>query len=320
MNPSILIKAFLGTLSLFLGTGIAQAQADSSSTFVRDTQQVEEIVVTARRSGIPVWRIRSPRTTLVLVGSLEEVSRETRWDPGSLTAALQQADRVIFPQEEDFGASPIAMVGYGIRLLQMSKLPKGQSLANMLPPHQFRRLLALRDRGILKSGFERTHPLHLAMALHDYVDGKRGFGLTATEYTKRAVKKHKLKQVPIPKRNVKQPIKALFKSSPQAHVPCLVASISLAEAGPQAVKMRSDAWAQRRVPEVVSSMITRVFETCSLDEYVASPPDWRAATRRLLFEPAISVAVLDVTAVARPGGLLDEFVAAGYEVRGPAWR
>lgn len=287
----------------------------------QDSSQADGIVVTARRSGVPVWRVTSPTTTLIIVGGIEEVSKDTRWDPASLTSALQMADRVIFPQEEDFKASPVSVVGYVLRFIRMAKLPKGRSLADMMPPAQFQRLVALREKGILKKGFERTHPLHLALKLHDVMDGKKGYGVDATEYAKRTVKKYKLKQVPIPRKSVKQPVNAVFKSPPEAHVPCLLASVSMMEAGgAQVIKVRSDAWAQRRVPEVVSSLATKTFSACSLDEYLESPPDWRGAAWRLMSQPQVTVAVFDLPSVARRGGLLDEFAAAGFEIKGPAWK
>ncbi len=283
-------------------------------------EEVEEIVVMARRSGIPVWRVTSPNATVILVGAIEEVSRGTRWDPGSLTSALRQADQIIFPQEEDFGASPFAMVGYLVKFLRMAKLPKGQSLRQMMPPDQFQRLVTLRSRGLLKAGFERTHPLHLTVRLHDIIEGKKGYGPNAQDYVKGAVKKYKLNQAKIPRRNIKQPINALFKSKPEAHIPCLLASVSLVEAGPQAVAARSEDWAARRVPEVVMALPTKVFAQCSLDEYLLSPPDWRAAVKRALTEAKVTVAVLDLPSLARPGGLLDELSALGYDVRGPSWK
>lgn len=304
---------------LLAATPLPAAYGQSAPAAATNSTEEAKIVVTARRSGIPVWRVTSPTATVVLVGAIEEVSRGTRWDPGSLTSALRQADQIIFPEEEDFGASPFAMIVYGIKLLRMAKLPKDQSLRQMMPPDQFQRLVALRSRGLLKAGFERTHPLHLSIELHDIVDGK-GYGLNARDYVKRAVKKYKLNQAKIPRRNIKQPINALFKSKPEAHIPCLLASISLVEAGPQAVAARSEAWAARRVPEVVTALPTKVFAECSLDEYLATTPDWRSAVRRALAEPKVTVAVLNLSGLAQPGGLLDELAAAGYQVKGPPWK
>jgi uncharacterized protein YbaP (TraB family) len=302
------------------------AAAGSTTAAARDqpaaeTQQVDEIVVTARRSGAPVWRVKGPRTTVILVGSIEEVSRDTHWDPVSLTAALRKADRVMFPQEVNIKASPFEMIGYAVRLLRMAKLPKEGGLRSLMSPDQFQRLAALQDRGILKPGFERTHPLHLAIALHDAADGPRGYGLNATDYVKRAVKRYKLKQAPIPRRSVKKPINALFKSRPEAHIPCLLASVSLIEAGgAQAVRARSNAWAAHRVAQVLSSPAARAFAACSLEQYDDARLDWRGAARRSMTEPQITLAVFDLTSLAQPGGLLDEFAAAGFDIQGPAWK
>ncbi len=238
------------------------------ATAANSAQEVEEIVVTARRSGIPVWRVTSPNATVILVGAIKEVSHGTRWDPASLTAALRQADQIIFPQEEDFDVPPLAMIGYVVKFLRMAKLPKGQSLRQMMPPDQFERLVMLRSRGLLKAGFERTHPLHLSRQLHDIIDGG-GYGINAHEYVKRAVKKYKLNQAKIPQRSFKQPLNALFDSEPEAHIPCLLAMVSLMEAGPQAVGARSEDWAARRVPEVLRALPTKVFAQCSLRKYDA---------------------------------------------------
>lgn len=319
MHRSVKLGIAFAAIAACAAAGGATAAAQDEPT--AEAQQVDEIVVTARRSGAPVWRVMGPTTTLVVVGAIEEVSRDTHWDPVSLTSALRKADRVMFPQEADIKVSPFEMIGYAIRLLRMAKLPKEQSLRSLMSPDQFQRLVALKERGILKPGFERTHPLHLAIALHDVADGPKGYGLNATDYVKRAVKRYKLKQVPIPRRSIKAPINALFKSRPDAHIPCLLASVSLIEAGgPQAVRARSDAWAARRVPEVLSSPAARAFAACSLEHYDDAPLDWRGAARRLMTEPQITLAVFDLTSLAEPGGLLDEFAAAGFSVKGPAWK
>ena len=56
--------------------------------------QVQEIVVTGKRSGVPMWTVRGETTTLVLVGGIEGVSRTTRWDPAALVEALRKAENL----------------------------------------------------------------------------------------------------------------------------------------------------------------------------------------------------------------------------------
>ena len=282
--------------------------------------EVEEIVVTARRSGIPVWRVTTPQTTLVLVGAIENVSKATRWNGDNLTEALRRADRVMFPQEQDYKMSPFATVGFVIKLLRASKLPKGQSLAQFMSPEQFARLQALQRKGVLSEGFERRNPLHLAIDLHIMAEGKTGLGRDAYDYTRKAIRKHKLKLVPLPKLNIKKSANAVLDAPPRAHIPCLLDSVAMIEAGPDALRARSDAWSDRRVTDALASPAQKAFETCSMNEYLERAPDWRATMRRVAREPQVTVAVIELAPLAEPGGLLDEFAAAGFDIQGPRWR
>src|SRR5688572_28182497 len=90
----------------------ALASAAPAQPAPEDRAQVEDIVVTGRRSGVPLWTVRGDRTTLILVGSIEGVSKTTHWDPAALTEALRKADRVVFPQSHAFTASPFRLIGW----------------------------------------------------------------------------------------------------------------------------------------------------------------------------------------------------------------
>ena len=81
--------------------GLALASAAPAQNKAGDRAQVEDIVVTGRKSGVPMWTVRSDSTTLVLVGGINGVSKTTHWDPAALTEALRKADRVMFPQPMD---------------------------------------------------------------------------------------------------------------------------------------------------------------------------------------------------------------------------
>jgi hypothetical protein len=40
----------------------------------------------------------------------------------------------------------------------------------------------------------------------------------------------------------------------------------------------------------------------------------------LLAQPQLTVAVVELGSLARPGGVLDSLAAAGFDVRGPRWK
>lgn len=311
-----MLNIFRGVVAglLLAGTGSpVQAQVETS--------EAQEIVIVANRIGVPVWRISSPTTTLVLVGSIESVAKDTKWNSTALTEALRKADRVMFPDMVGISISPFRAVGYLVKWRKQATLPRGQSLSAMLPPAQYRRLSALHDRGLIKSGFEKKHPLHLAMALRDIAEGKAGLGPSAGDYVRQTAKKHKIRMVPIAKAQAKQVANDFFSTPPRAYLPCLMDSVALIEAGPGAVKARSDAWAQRKVQAVLGSPAEAVQESCLPPAFaVHKPQDLSGAMRDLLNQKPLTVAVIGLKSLARPGGILDSLAASGYEIQGPKWK
>ncbi|HEX8621908.1 MAG TPA: TraB/GumN family protein [Allosphingosinicella sp.] len=294
--------------------------------------RTEDIVVTAIRSGIPVWRVTGPRTTLVLVGTIREVSPRTRWDAASLTAALRKSDRVMFPADVRYTASILYAPSLAAKARKMGTLPKGGTVDRYLPPDQYRRLAALGAAGRLKPGFERRHPLQLANDLIREALGEGGGGFIqiskvrpgqgdADTWIKAAVKRYRLNLVPIPTARLKPVMTRFLAGSPSDHLPCLEAAIAMAEAGREANRARSDAWADRRVPEVLASPVQKALDACSPEPMRRdASPEVRLTVRGLLDDPRVTVAVFELGALAGPGGILDELQAAGFEIRGPAWK
>jgi uncharacterized protein YbaP (TraB family) len=300
---------------------IALASAAPAQTRADDRAQAEDIVVTGRRSGVPMWTVRSDATTLVLVGAIQGVSKTTHWDPTALTEALRKADRVMFPQSQNFTASPFSLIGWIAKWNAMGSLPKDQSLTGLVGPDSMRRLAALRAANRVRGDYDRRHPLHLAGDLRDRAKGDIDYGRTAADYVRRAVKQHDLTMVPIRKSKAKPLVKDLFASSPEEHLPCLAAAIAMAEAGPAALQARSDAWAARRVPEVIASPADAVHQSCwPATELLESSGELTDEMKLLLTERPVTVAVLTLRSLAEPGGVLDGLEAAGFDIQGPVWK
>ncbi len=302
--------------------GIALASAAPAQNKAADSVQVEDIVVTGRRSGVPMWTVRGDTTTLVLVGGINGVSKSTHWDPAALTEAMRKADRVMFPQSFALTASPFRAIGWLAKWNGMGSLPKGQSLSAIAGPQAMRRLAALRAKDMVRADYDRRHPLHLAGDLRDRAKGEIDYSRNVAEYAAHAAKKHKLTEVvPIERSKAKPVVKDLFASTPEEHLPCLDAALTMAEAGPAAVQARSDAWAARRVRDVLSSPADPVYERCwPSGVFAERHADLLPQLKRLLAEPQVTVAVLNLRTLAERGGLLDGLEAAGFDIQGPAWK
>ncbi len=301
---------------------IVLASAAPAQKTADDRAQVEDIVVTGRKSGVPMWTVRSDSTTLILVGGINGVSKTTHWDPAALTEALRKADRVMFPQSFALTASPFRAIGWIAKWNAMGGLPKGQSLSAIAGPQAMRRLAALRARNRVRADYDRRHPLHLSMDLRDRAKGDIDYGRNVADYASHAAKKHKLAEVvPIQRSKARPVVKDLFASTPGEHLPCLEAALTVAEAGPAAIQARSDAWAARRVPEVLASPADPVYERCWPSGIFAERNvELLPQMKQLLAEPQITVAVLSLRTLAERGGLLDGLEAAGFDIQGPAWK
>jgi TraB family protein len=311
-----------------LGASLA-SQADAQPT---PKTQSEEIVVTAQRSGIPVWRVRGNGGTLVLVGTIDEVAKGTNWNPDMLATALRGADQVMFPQDVQYTGGFFAVLGAPGKARKMEPLPRGQTLANYVTPVQYQRLLTLRDRGMLRPGFEARRPLFVAYDLAEAAKGGRPSGgfLTVSRvdwktdpegFVRNAIHKYHLRLLPVRRESLNGALERLASAPPATHVPCLLAAANFAEAGPAAFQARSQAWVTRHVRDVVNSPAEHAFTTCAAAVRNApSDQEIEASLVGALHQPLTTVAVLEVSTLAADGGLLDRLTGAGYEITGPSWK
>lgn len=313
-----------------LALALASASIAPSPAQAPTAASADDIVIIAQRSGIPVWRVTGPASTAVLVGTVGRVAPGTRWNPLPLDAALAKANQVMFPESIQVSGGAFTLIGALAKWRSQASLPRGQTLQAMTTPAQWARLVALRNRGLLKPGFEKKHPYHLAITLRGMVRDRARFDPSADAYVRRFLKKNKAKSVPIRQASAKDLMREFFGLAPRTHVTCLMDAVAQVEAGRAgterrhtAMVARSRAWADRRVPDALAARPDDGQRNCwptesRIDrdrEAVLTP-----TIRRLLNAPQSTVAVISIDSLARPGGVLDDLVAAGFEVRGPRWK
>lgn len=296
------------------------AHAQQASVPV-DPAADQQVVVTAIRAGAPVWRVRSGASTLVMVGAIDNVAAGTEWRPQALAETVGHVDWVMFPQMVAININPFAMIGYLAKWKRRAKLPAGQSLSAMLGPADSARLARLAAQGLAPADYDRWHPLHLAFNMGDRLRKKTGMMEAAQTTVSRAASKHKVQRVPIQRTSARPLVDDVFKSTPAEHLPCLSATISAVEAGPEGLRARSRHWAGRRIAATLASPSQRLSGSCwpsNLNPVGASDLD--SVTRRVLATSGTTLAVLNLDTLAQRGGLLDRLQSTGFQVEGPAWR
>lgn len=280
-----------------------------------------QIVVTAQRSGAPMWTIDTASGTIILVGEIRAVPKSTPWQPDRLKEATGEAQRVIIR------ARPKISPGDIFRLIfrggKFTKLPKGSVAADYLTLEQRERLAALEeeydqdyDRGsFLMTGFDL-----LARRL-DFDDDTTK---DATEIVKKAADKA---DVPItrPERfRGEDLLDNLAEAPPESHIPCLEAAMTATEQGKDNIERRGNDWRKFDVPAVMANPLEQALGQCwpwadnELGEDIRA--QWTGMIEDAATKDGVTLAVVPLRVLAEDEGVLDSLKARGFEIYGPEWR
>ena len=285
--------------------------------------RLDEVVVSARRAGAPMWTVRRDgEGVMILVGAIEEAPRGFEWRPQALEEAAARADRILFPQRGR--ASPADVLRLMWRIRTIGWLPEGTTTADYLTPEDQARLEALMA-GEKTDQWRRYSLLLLAIDLFKNKAGEtdaRSVG--ADDAVRRAARKAR---VPIRSIGVVRGadlIESLISAPPATHRECLRAALSAAELGPDALRLRAEAWRGLRVAEVLASPVDQAVDRCwPWGDPQIGPQlraDWTEAVTQALGQPGLTLAVAPLRRLAEPGGVLDQLETQGFEVDGPEWK
>ncbi len=305
------VIAFTATLtSLWAGPVLAQ-----------DASSQDEIVVTAQRSGAPMWTIDTPTGTVILVGEITAVPKSSPWQPDRLEEATVQAKRVIIRARPKFSPGDVFRIIF--RGGRITKLPKGTVASDYLTAEQRARLAALEAeydidynrRSFLMSSFDL-----LARRL-DFDDDTTK---DATEVVRKAANRA---DVPIsrPERfRGEDLLDDLAEAEPESHIPCLEAAMTATEAGQDIIATRGDDWRKVDVPAVMANPLEVALGKCwpwadeNLGEEIRD--QWTGMIADAASDTGVTLAVVPLRVLAEPGGVLDQLEARGLMMSGPDWR
>jgi uncharacterized protein YbaP (TraB family) len=308
----------LGLLVLALiGSSLAIAQNTSSESAPTDNS----IVVTAQRSGAPMWTVTTASGTVILVGEIRAIPKTTPWEPARLEEATKAADRVIL------GARPKVSPGDIFRLMfsggKLTKLPDKTVASQYLSPDQWARLSALgtaHDEDYSRQSFLLTSFEMLRKQLRFNKDTAR----EPADVVKDAAEKADIAITRAATLRGEDVIDNLFELPPTAHIPCLVAAMDAVEAGPQIVEERAANWRRFKIPAVMNNPLESALGQCWpwADETLGSELRniWTDRIAEASAARGTTLAVVPLRVLAEEGGVLDQLDARGFDIAGPPWK
>jgi uncharacterized protein YbaP (TraB family) len=285
------------------------------------TESENAIVVTAQRSGAPMWIVETPTGAVILVGEIRAIPKATPWEPARLEEATREADRVIL------GARPRISPGDIFRLMfsggKFTKLPDKTVASDYLTPAQWQRLQTLgtaHEEDYARSSFLLTSFQMLRKELRFNRDTARD----ASDVVKDAAEKA---DVPITRAATlrgEDIIDNLADAPPTAHIPCLVAAMDAVEAGPQIVEERATSWRRFKIPAVMNNPLESALGQCWpwADETLGSElrTIWVDRITEASAAKGTTLAVVPLRVLAESGGVLDQLDTRGFDIAGPPWK
>lgn len=279
------------------------------------------IVVTAQRSGAPMWTIDTATGTIILVGEIRAIPKATPWEPARLEEATRAADRVIL------GAKPKVSPGDVLRLIfsgsKFTKLPDKTEASQYLTPAQWARLSALgtaHDEDYARQSFLLTSFQMLRKELRF----NRDTADEPSDVVRKAADKAKVPTTRAATLRGEDIIDNLAEAPPAAHIPCLHAAMDAVEAGPGIVEQRATDWRRYKIPAVMANPLESALGQCWpwADDTLGSElrTIWVDNIAGAASATGTTLAVVPLRVLAESGGVLDQLELRGFDIAGPVWK
>ncbi|ALH81997.1 TraB/GumN family protein [Sphingopyxis macrogoltabida] len=306
---------------LLAAATVAVPPAEAAPTETPAADANDEIVVTARRSGAPMWTIDTDAGVVILVGEIAAVPKATPWRPQRLEGATDRAQRVIL------GTKAKVSPGDILRLIfkggALTKLPKGRVAADYLDARQMQRLRALETR--FDHDYARSNFL---MTAFDLLSKRLSFNKDtaddASDVVRKAARQSKIPTQPVGEVRGEDMLDNLFAAPPETHIACLDAAMTATEAGGDIVTARGRAWTEFDVPAVMANPLEEALGRCwpwTTDGFGTEiRQQWVGAINDAAAQPGVTLAVVPLRVLAEPDGVLDRLAKQGLPISGPAWQ
>ena len=310
-----LITALLASVCLATA---ARAQDDPALSPL-----VEALEVVAKPPGPALWRVTRGDSEVVIVGTVSPIAHQQEWDSRRVERALSDAKLLLTPSKAKTG--PLVLAALLLRDAPRLRVSDGSALESRLPPALAARFAADRQVARQKANrYDKWKPgVAGFMLLGDY-DKAAGLSRAKPAQTiERMAKQAKVKTRPMNEVELGPLIKQAGKLDDTAHQVCLEVALSELERQAPDPRAIGRAWATGDLRTLNRIYQPSAMEPCLLQ--VSSGPALIArqidsATRGVsaaLSSPGRTVALIDLSLLLRPGGVLDRLAAQGATVAAP---
>lgn len=295
------------------------------------------VVVTGDQPGPGMWLVRKGGNELYILGTIRPLPANFQWQTRQTDEVIGKAQEVLYAPSLSVGSD----IGKFRALLLLPSLigvknnPDGKRLSDVLSPETYVRWSAFRDR-FLDRDADKLRPAFAAEALWKAAIKRSGMSdkNIAQSAVAAAVERHHPKvtlvnysiKVKDPKATLKQ-----FKTSSLEDTDCLERTLERLGQDMETLRTRANAWATGDVAALRAMPQTDQYQACmeaitesgigrklGMGDVAAKlREEWYAKAEAALDANTTSFAVLPMSELLRPGGVVDTFKARGYTVLAP---
>jgi hypothetical protein len=318
---------------------VADAPVEPPSSQGADPLDLDTVVISGRYLGPGLWKVRDGERTLWILGTQNPLPKRMEWDSTNVERRVASAQELLMPPTVDLDAD----VGFfrGLTMLpslfKARKNPDGKTLGEVLPATQYARWQVLKQRYIGGDrGIEEWRPVFAALELYNKAITRSGMTQdpVVSDTVRKAAKRNKVKiTTPTLKIKIANPKSALreFSSESLNDEECFRRTLDRIEGDLGTMAGRANAWAEGDVEALRSLPYQNQFTACSAvftgtaiarkqgmqDIQARIENEWLAAAEKSLNQNASTFALLPVSQLLRPDGLLARLAAKGYTVEAP---
>jgi hypothetical protein len=333
-----------GAFSLLLLSALTAAQQSSAPP-----ESPEEIVVTGRLPGPPLWRVSNGDNVLWIFAYLSPIPQDMQWESDRVEGMITRSQEYIGIPDADVSISPLVKfnpisIVRGMRLARrLSRNPDGQTLAEVLPPELYQRFSVLKEKYFPNDNdIERMRPLLAGQSMARLIQREEGLG--SAEDIMRRIERMARRNRDMDKTEAEvdvrieggygtlaDRIEAMSESIAGAQeIACFEWQLSRMETDLEAMKSRANSWALGYIDEFRGIPLSRgeedpcfnllltSSETGTIADVLAQRQQtWLDAAESALANNASTFAVLRINELIDDNGLLAQLKAKGYTVREP---
>jgi hypothetical protein len=284
---------------------------------------VEALEVVAKPPGPALWRVSKGGSEVVIVGTVSPIAHQQTWDNRRVARALTGAKILLTPSRPKTG--PVVLAALLLRDAPRLRVTNGSTLESRLSPDLAQRFASDRQVARQKADrYDRWKPgVAGFMLLGDYDEAAGLSRAKPAQTIEQMAKKSGLKTKAMGSVDLGPLIKQAGKLDDAGHQLCLTVALGELERLAPDPRAIGRAWATGDLRTLARIYRPSALEPCLLQ--VASGPAMlngqidraSAAVSDALRTPGRSVALIDLSLLLRPGGVLDRLASQGATVTAP---